>query len=396
MTRKSENVIRANKTVLVWAREARGLTQSEAAKELGITQGLLEAIENGNEFPNSYLFNAMTTAYKQPESVLLLAEAPATSPLPQDFRTVANKRKKLSPDTRLVIREAQELQRYISELAEDDPQLIRRFNLPATTLSHSAANLAKTERARIGVPLTTQLNWRPYQSFEKWRNWLQDKGIVVLLKRMPWHECRGFSLLDTTLIPTIVVNSEDVVSARTFTLFHEYAHLLLRHTGLCTLAPEITVEQWCNVFAATFLLPADELTSYVKQKYTEAGPSYDWPIARLTRVAGRYRVSRAVMALRLQKLGLAIPNYFDKHYGELNAYDRRPKLAEPPHIIKKPGWKERQRLNEVGLIAASVIVKAWSEELTDAAEAADILNLSLDELHGLQVQTEVQRVRNVS
>jgi Zn-dependent peptidase ImmA (M78 family) len=213
---------------------------------------------------------------------------------------------------------------------------------------------------------------------------------------MPWDECRGFSLLDSGLILTIVVNSEDVVPARTFTLFHEYAHLMLRSAGICTLAPDIAVEQWCNVFAATFLLPADELTTYVKQAYSEAGPKYDWPTARLTRLAGRYRVSRAVMALRLQKLGLAIPDYFEKHYAVLNAYDRKPKPAEAPRIKRPPGWREKQRLNEVGLIAASVIVGAWREELTDATEAADILNLSLDELHGLQVQTEVQRIRNVN
>jgi Zn-dependent peptidase ImmA (M78 family)/transcriptional regulator with XRE-family HTH domain len=380
----------------VGARQAIGLSRSEAATQLGVTDGLLEAIEKGEEYPNSYLFNAMITVYKQPESTLLLAKPPDTAELPQDYRTPAGRRKKLSPETRLIIREAQELQRYVSELAEDDPALIKRFELPKATLSNSAANLAKTERARLGVSLSTQLKWRPLESFNRWRNWLQDKGIIVLLKRMPWDECRGFSLLDTTLIPTIVVNSEDVVSARTFTLFHEYAHLMLRHSGVCTLAPDVTVEQWCNVFSASFLLPADELTSYIKHTYAEAGPNYNWPIPRLTRLAGRYRVSRAVMALRLQKLGLATPNYFESHYAELNAFDRRPKPKEPPHIIKKPGWREKQRLNEVGLIAASVIVEAWREDITDATEAADILNLSLDELHGLQVQTEVQRVRNVS
>jgi hypothetical protein len=101
------------------------------------------------------------------------------------------------------------------------------------------------------------------------------------------------------------------------------------------------------------------------------------------------------MALRLQNLGLSIANYYEKHKGQLNSFDRKAKPTEPPKIVRRPGWKEKQKLREVGITAASVILDAWKEEIADATEAADILNLSLEELHGLQEQTEVQRVRNV-
>lgn len=388
--------IPAKAAVLIWAREQRGLSQQDAASRLRISARELADIEDAKQSPTIITFNKMVSVYKQTESILLLARPPQTPDPPKDYRTSAGKQAKLSPDTRLVIRDAQELRSYISELAQDDPRLIERFRLPVLSVATDPEKVALKERERIGISLDTQLQWKPADAFSNWRDVLGDKGIIVLLKSMPWEDCRGFSLLDGGLLPVIVVNSQDIPVARSFTLFHEYAHLTLRAAGICTLITDSNTERWCNLFASTFLLPGEELTSYVKQSYPDAGNSYDWPMSRLNKLAVRYRVSRSVMALRLQKLGLAVPNFYDKHRSELTGFDRREKPTGQIKIKNKPGWREKKRLREVGTTAASVIVKAWKEEITDATEAADILNLSLDELHGLQKQTEVQRVRHAT
>lgn len=391
---KTPQTVPASKDVLKWARETRGLTVSEAAQLLGVPQQVLADIEAGHQHPTSTVFDKMITVYKQTESILLLERHPAIAPLPNDYRTVGGRRPKLSPETRLAIREAQELQSYLSELVEDDPQLINRIKLPMASTNDDPETTAATTRDLLGVPLDVQLTWKPgNESFNNWREHLQNKGLLILLKKMPWKDCRGFSLWDGSLLPAIVVNPEDVAAARIFTLFHECAHLIIRNTGICTLTATNTIEQWCNRFAGAFLLPARDFTEHIKT-YPMAGQNYDWPMGQLARLAAYYRVSRSVMALRLQHLGLAIPTYYDKHKGELNNFDQKPKPSKPPRIIRKPGWKEKQTLREVGSAAASVIVTAWKEQIADATEAADILNLSLDELHGLQAQTEV-RVRNV-
>lgn len=387
--------IPANRNVLIWARTLRGLSKRDAALKLRISEQELTDIEDGKESPTTITFNRMISVYKQTESTLLLERPPATKPMPKDYRTATGRQPKLTPETRLAIRDAQELQSYLSELAEDNASLVERAELPKLTSASNAENAATNERARLEISLATQLAWSPNDSFGNWRDFLEHKGIVVLLKNMPWNDCRGFSLLDHALLPVIVVNSEDIPAARIFTLFHEYAHLTLRSAGICSLTADSNVERWCNVFASAFLLPAEELRTYAMQINPDAGTSHDWSMQRLTRLAAHYRVSRSVMALRLQKLGLAIPNYYDKHRSELTTFDRRPKLTNIK-IKRKPGWKEKQKLKEVGITAASVIVNAWQKQITDATEAADILNLSLDELHGLQKQTEVQRVRNVT
>jgi Zn-dependent peptidase ImmA (M78 family) len=387
--------VAANKDVLVWARKTRGLSISEAAKRLEIPESALVQIEAGQP-PTSDVFDKMVSVYKQPESILLLAKPPAVAPLPEDYRTVTGVRKALSPETRLAIREAQELQGYLSELVEDDPSLINRMKLSTASITENVESRAAKERELIGVSLETQFAWRPgTESFNNWREWLQQKGLIILLKKMPREDCRGFSLWDESLLPTIVVNTEDAAQGQIFTLFHEYAHLILRNAGICTLTPTTKIERWCNTFAGAFLLPSDHFVAHVNTVTGFAGTTFDWPMEQLRRLAAYYRVSRSVAALRLQHLGLAIPNYYDKHKNELSGFDQKPKPTKTPHIVRKPGWKEKQKLREVGTAAASVIVSAWKEQIADATEAADILNLSLDELHGLREQTEVQRVRNV-
>lgn len=388
----------ANKDVLRWARNVRGLNRLEAAGKIGITEQELANIEEGDQFPTVKAFNKMVTVYKQTESTLLLERPPEPQEFPKDFRTASafGVRAKLSPDTRLAIRDAQEIQQYVGELVQDDPNLVRRLQLPAFTVKDDAEHEAEIERDRIGLSLSTQFQWKPKESFDNWRDWLERRGILVLLKKMPWEDCRGFSLVDHSEIPAIVINSEDIPVARTFTLFHEYAHLGLRTAGICTpTTARNGVERWCNLFSAAFLMPAGQFMPYVKAINPNAGIEHDWPIATVGRLATYYRVSRAAMAIRLQELGLAVPNYYDRHRSELSGFDRQGKAKKPPKIKRKPGWREKKRLKEVGITAASVIVGAWQEQIVDPLEAADILNLSLDELRGLQKQTEARRVRNV-
>lgn len=388
--------IPANKDVLIWARNVSGLTREDAGRQIGISEQELTQIELGRESPTTAAFKKMVTVYKQTESTLLLERPPTAQTLPKDYRTAEGRRVQLSPNTRLAIRDAQELQRYVSEIVSDDPRLIKRLQLPSLTPTSDPEREATKERGRIGVPLSTQLQWKRNEAFDNWRDWLGRKGILVLLKRMPWEDCRGFSLLDHELVPTVVVNAADIPAARIFTLFHEYAHLTLHSAGICTLTSAgNNVERWCNLFAAAFLLPAEELTAHAKDVNSSAGPTHDWSLSKVGRLANYYRVSVSVMALRLQSLGLAIPNYYDKHKAELRTFDKPAEPTTRPKIKRKPGWKEKRKLKEVGITAASVIVDAWREQIVDATEAADILNLSLDELHGLQKQTEVQRVRNV-
>ena len=77
-----------NRPVLRWARITRGLSAEIAAQRLGITTVDLENMETGDNQPSVGLLSQMSRVYRRLQGVLLLPFAPATDPLPTDFRTV--------------------------------------------------------------------------------------------------------------------------------------------------------------------------------------------------------------------------------------------------------------------------------------------------------------------
>jgi len=389
---RSPQTIPAKREVLIWAREASGYTRGEAARLLGLREPELAAIESGEILVTSAVFQRMITAYHQVESVLLLPYPPETDPLPADYRTTGTAPATLSPQTLLVIREARRIQHYVSDLVAEDRELLLRAEIPLASFSDSPEGLAARERARLGVTIDMQQRWKPgAEAFDQWRACVQDCGILVLLKKMPWEDCRGLSFWDEQLVPVIVVNSGDADNARIFTLFHEYAHLMLRESGVCITEPALThrrqVELWCNSFAANLLVPPDELRRSVETRFPDIGPA-DWTIKHVERLAAAFRVSRYVMARRLKELD--ITDFYDRHISELRRFDKR---RERERIRPGGARPEIQRLSEVGTGVASVLLDAWKGSLIDAGEAADILNLRTDDLQPFEDRAEMKRRR---
>jgi transcriptional regulator with XRE-family HTH domain len=119
-----EQTVPAEAKVMRWARETRGYSLRRAAQELGIPQSRLEAIENDRQPVSATVFRKMISVYQQVESVLLLPEIPETDPLPEDYRTVGGVPRVPRPETLLAFREVRRIQRYVSELLTDDPELM--------------------------------------------------------------------------------------------------------------------------------------------------------------------------------------------------------------------------------------------------------------------------------
>ncbi len=389
---RSQQSIPATAEVLTWAREAGGYSRSEAAGLLGLRETELAAIESGDLPVASPVFQRMIGVYDRVESVLLLPYPPETDPLPEDYRTVGVAPATLTPETILVIREARRIQHHVTDLLEEDRELFPRFDIAQASLADSPEEVAARERARFAISVEAQGQWQGYdEPFDRWRSQIQDFGILVLLMNMPWNDCRGVSLWGEGLIPVIVVNSEDAHNARVFTLFHEYAHLLLREAGICITEPALThrvqIERWCNSFAAHFLVPSGELRRTIEVRFADIGPN-DWMMTDIQRLARAFRVSRYVVARRLKELNIS--SFYDLHIAELRRYDRRPKREGKPSGGVRP---EVRRLSEVGTGVASVLMDAWQGRLTTARELADILSLRTEDLSRFAERLEMKRTR---
>lgn len=377
--------------VLKWARKQSGYSRADAAALLGMSEAELAALERGDRQPTARTFRRMIDIYQQIESVLLLPVPPVGDPIPHDYRSSGAGRVSLSHETREVIRDARRIQHFVTDLLSDDPELMPHTNIPERVLSDAPDEVADNERRRFDISMTSQKSWDLQGSFEEWRRRVQDAGVLVLLKRMPWSDCRGLSLWEPGLVPTIVVNSEDTVTARSFTLFHEYAHLLLRKSGVCLTEPSQTVrgqiERWCNAFAAAFLVPARELQQAAEVWYPDIQAD-DWQMKHVQRLANLFRVSRYVMARRLKELRFT--NFYDWNVSELRRFDKKPERRK-----SKPGGvrPEVKRLSEVGTGVAFVVIEAWKGNVTDAGELADVLGLKTEQLPDFEQRAESRRSR---
>ncbi len=121
--------------------------------------------------------------------------------------------------------------------------------------------------------------------------------------------------------PFILVNHQDAEAAtgRLFTLLHEFAHLIsVQDEGIACdfrgAGRGENPEPFANRFAARLLLLPDELRARVH----EVGEARreDWPDHLLDRLRKPFMVSRDVVAILLQEMGLAPQDFYERKRAE--------------------------------------------------------------------------------
>jgi len=147
-------------------------------------------------------------------------------------------------------------------------------------------------RELLNISLDDQLNWNnDSNAYHNWRSAVEDRlGILVFQFPMPIKEIQGFCSIER--IPyAIVTNSNHSYTARTFTIFHELAHILRQQSGMCLFekATEKQNEEWdCNTFAGSFLVPTQ-----VIEKTDE--------LSKIAMYSSKLKVSREVYLRRLKE-----------------------------------------------------------------------------------------------
>lgn len=375
------NEIDVNPAVLRWARESAGWTASEVAAELARPPEFVEALESGEAFPSLTILRVLASKYRRPLGALLLREPPNEPPLPRDFRRRPGGSGSLSKDTRLAIRRARRLQGVARDLMTDlghppKPRLRR------VDVDEPADQVAALERDTLGIGIHVQFSWtRLREAFGAWSGAVESRNILVFKMPMPVEDCRGFSL-NGTGPATIVVSSSDSANARIFTLFHEYAHHILRTPGICV--PETTnvdrgqsdtIERWCDEFAGAFLVPRDELSRQVEEELSRAPGNYQ---RLLSRVAAKFKVSPEVILRRMRKHRLiSVSDYSD----QLQVLGSRP-INKAPFFSPQP--PERRILEEKGKLFTSLVLEGGERELIPYSDVAEYLAVQLRHLDAIQ------------
>jgi len=338
---------------LIKARDSLGMQPEEVANALGIDVEELINWEKGTSEPHlEYLWN-LAELYQR-STDYFLRKAPA---LPEHLSFRLERReamRDLPPEVRKVIVHFDELCRAEAEL-EEALKKPRKILIRRITGDYGPQELADNERRRLG------LDEQPIRDLRKL---LTSQGVRIFtlpVPDIPANELSGLSWWHDDYGPCILVNSRNNPGRRSFTLAHEYAHLLRADPPtVCAFMLDIPEERFAHQFAAIFLMPAIDL----RESFVELVGSYGTlPTDQdLGRLANRYGVSLEAMGRRLEYLEL-IPR------GTTNA-----RIAEwekePTFYRSRRGPKWRHQLGEEFI---SLAVEAHSREQISLSKLAQYL-----------------------
>jgi Zn-dependent peptidase ImmA (M78 family) len=298
-------------SVLVWARKERGLSLESASARLRMPATELAEIENGSRQISLGTLEHIATHYRIPLVSLLMPDAPAVVGRPlHDFRAFEGRpASELSPETVLAIDEAWAFLEMLADLKDADPEAIGQCLVPPFKLSDDPVKAAKTERERLKITASEQRIWSgDREAFLRWREVVEAQGVFTYQMKFGADGTRGLSLWDDNEIPIVVIDSsENGYQARIFTLWHEYAHIILRMGGISDQNRRNNIERFCNAFAAHFLMPMDVFVTEARAIAPKRGEWTDWHVARLSNI---FKVSKSSVALHLEEANMVTTGFY--------------------------------------------------------------------------------------
>lgn len=361
--------------VLIWARNFRGLSREAAADAIGIAPAELDDLENEKQKPTLTKFEKIAAVYKLPLATLFRRTPPPIPPELADFRTFEGAPPQTSFGFRIALSNVRSLQATLRILRSEDENFLNAA-LRKYDVARDPFQQGEAERQSTGVSIQNQLNWDA-DGFRHWRAIIEQLGISVYLQKFELADCRGCALLDDRGVPAIIINkAEQSNNARTYTLIHEYAHLLVRQPGISDLNRKNPTEAWCNRFAAAFLMPVAALRHVLP-----IWPDHpqDWDEEIVNEVARELKVSAQALAIRLEELNKA-PAGMSRRF-----------------IVKmKPGKPGQvnyvtKRLSEVGGRFTASVIGALDRDVIDIVHASEALALKPSRLEDARAYVDRQR-----
>ena len=337
----------------------------------------------------------LSEAFKRPLAAFLLSKPPEEIKTLPDFRKLPEVREGFSKETLLAIRKARRLQKVRRDLMENLSQDFR-VDIRNRTISDNPESVANDERIDVPVTLDQIRMSTPTKLFPVWREWFEQKNIMVLQMKMPVEDARGFSLTDAEPF-VIVVNESDAPNAKLFTLFHEYGHILLNESAVCNMdSSEVTdgrvrrIERWCNQFAGAFLVPEDFLKKELAIDTLIRTTQFS-RIAAL--IASRLKISKESALMRLLTLEYITPAQFRSERDKIrtDALAVKERARERQKLSAKKGGPaiplDKKCFEEKGQQFVSLVLKNSDLGHITSRDALDYLDIKMKNLENLRAKS---------
>lgn len=378
MGNKESRILPFNKDVLIWARTRRALTPEEAAKSAGVKVERIHQWESGERVPTGRQGRMLARAYKVHFLEFFSSDIPPRKEvkLVPDFR---NLRKKPSKKELVALRDIQgwaESHRLNAlDLLEElgDEPLILPPSLRAKEADDVEEASAKARKA-VGFDISEQLGLghsKRHLLPSMLRDALEKQEMLVLKNGdLAAIKARGICIYASPM-PVIVYGLE-APTAQAFTLAHELAHIMLRSSAVIgdmtsfNCARTQKTEDWCNRFAAAFLIPKKHIADMLGQPRNL--PSIDDDL--ISEVASKFSASGRASLMRLVHLGYVQPK---NHWTEKRLESMfQEENCKPYHRSKFRGNKYQDSL---GNFYTSLVLEAWGNDLITAHNASELMGI---------------------
>jgi len=378
-----------NPHILRWARSRLNLALSEVAKEsenlarrhfAPVTEQELKDWEAGKAEPELAQLETLAEIYACPVGYFFL-ESPPDEPIPVSFRGLAKPQEQLHSISQRTLRRFMDLVEWTVEILRSTeqpwPVAIRAAHVVSSTADAEVLALEYRKRFGWSPERQKQFEEKPREAFQWWRRTIESQGIFCFELQLDPNEIRGAALWREGY-PFILVNHRDVESAqgRIFTLLHEFAHLItepkdgvvcdfqgVRYAG--------NPEPFANRFASRILVTPDELRKRLRELRAERYQE-EWPDSVLDKLRKPFCASRDVVAILLQELEYAPPDFYDR------------KRRAWANINKTPWGRggtrptlEEQKTQEIGYSLAKVLARSMTDPAFSWADASSILGMKV-------------------
>jgi len=274
---------------------------------------------------------------------------------------------KFNKKTILAIRKARYLQGIIQELAINIENDLKP-KITTHKITDNPQEVASNYRKLLNFSVEKQsVELKDaYKVYAYLREMLEELNIYSFQISMPIEDARGFALSDKDP-KIVVVNSQDEIEARIFTLMHEFGHVLLGETAisLTEFQSQDKVEKWCNQFASNFLLPIELATPVFSQKKETLTDT-----KTLNTLKRKYKVSKAMLVYNMFNLNFINQSVY-KSILERPAQVK----AEGKQKIVDPRTQDQKCIAELGHKLPSLIADNMDKGFITYSDALSYLSI---------------------
>ncbi|WP_323736363.1 XRE family transcriptional regulator [Methanosphaera sp. ISO3-F5] len=368
--------ITVNPKWIIWSRKSLNYTLKSASKKLKITEYTLAQWESTGELTYKNM-NKLAKLYDvSPLLFLNNTPPPEIEQYIKDYRTMNDKRILSSPEILKEIKHAKRKRMLLLDIADNlNKDLTFKYYQEKAPNKTTIISTIKESLDINAVKLNEY-------TIDDWIREFESLNILIFkFYNIKPEDINGYAFNNKKL-PIIGINNRNSNKEKIFSLFNEYAHLLIGKDGISGDYNREKEEELCNSIASEILLPAKEIKKINISNINS--------VIRI--ISTRYNVGMENILYRLNKLNYLTDEELEEQllkrvYNKEteNKTEKEPEEKEEPKKDKpkkKRNYKQQRlktmaskNLNQNGHLFVELLLEAYDEELINDLDLSNELGI---------------------